>query len=129
ALFVLTPASLISLDRLTVDLSFTALCIGFALYVRLKQDAKAYTVLVLACLSRDTGFVLACAACLALCLERRFAKAAILATAAIPATAWYLFVNLRTPNYSNEKFAELIPFKGIYEALLHPIQYGLGGTV
>lgn len=129
ALFVLAPAALISLDRLTVDLTFTALCIGFSLYVRLRQDANAYAALALACLSRDTGFVLAAAACLALSVERRFAKAAAFATAVVPAAAWYLYVNLRTPDYSNETLRELIPFKGILETLLDPITYRFHGTV
>jgi hypothetical protein len=129
ALFVLAPASLISIDRLTVDLAFTALCIGFALYVRLGQDAKAYAVLMLACLCRDTGFVLAAAACLALSVERRFAKAAVLATAMLPAAAWYWRVKLMTPDYSDERFGQLIPFKGIFEVLLYPLRYTFRGAV
>jgi hypothetical protein len=129
ALFVLAPATLISLSRLTVDLTFTALCIGFALYVRLRKDVSAYLVLALACLSRDTGFVLAAAACLALSVERRFAKAAAFATAVVPAAAWYLYVNSRTPDYSNEPFRELIPFKGILQTLLDPKTYRFSGTV
>ena len=128
ALFVLAPAALISLDRLTVDLTFTALCIGFALYVRLRQDANAHAALALACLSRDTGFVLAAAACLALAVDRRFAKAAVFATAVIPAAAWYMYVDLRTPDYSNARFQALIPFKGILETLLNPIAYGFSGS-
>jgi len=129
ALFVLAPAALISLDRLTVDLTFTALCIGFALYARLKEDAKAYAALALACLTRDTGFVLAAAACLALTMERRFAKAAAFATAVVPAAAWYLYVNLRMPEYGNETFREMIPVKGILQALVDPMTYGFSGTV
>ena len=129
ALFILAPASLISLERLNVDLSFTALCIGFALYVRLGQDAKAYALLMLACLTRDTGFVLAAAACLALSVERRFAKAAVLATAMLPAAAWYWRVQSMTPDYSDERFGQLIPFKGIFEVLLHPLRYTFRGAV
>jgi hypothetical protein len=129
ALFVLAPASLVSLDRLTVDLPFTALCIGFALYVRLGQDAKAYAVLMLACLSRDTGFVLVAAACLALSVKRRFAKAVVFATAMLPAAAWYWRVKLMTPDYSDERFGQLIPLNGIFEVLLHPLTYPLGGAV
>ena len=128
-LFVLAPAALISLDRLTVDLTFTALCIGFALYIRLRQDANAYAVLVLACLSRETGFVLAGAACLAFSVERRFAKAAALATAVVPAASWYLYVNLKTPDYSGARFGQLIPFKGIFETLQHPMTYPFSGVV
>jgi hypothetical protein len=129
ALFVLAPAALISLDRLTVDLAFTALCIGFALYVRQGQDANAYAVLVLACLSRDTGFILAIAACLALLFQRRFVKAVVWTTAMLPAAAWYWYVKLRTPDYSDARFMQLIPFKGILETLLDPMTYPFGGAV
>src|SRR4029077_5953673 len=83
----------------------------------------------LACLSRDTGFVLAAAACLAMTVERRFKKAAAFATAVIPAAAWYVYVNSRTPDYSDPRFGELIPFKGILETLLDPITYRFSGPV
>lgn len=127
-LFVFSPAALISLDRLTVDLTLSALCIGFALYVRLGQSANAYVILLLACLTRDTGFVLAGASCLALLAGRRFAKAAVWATAMLPAMAWYLYVDLKTPSGSNEKLWRLVPFKGIFEALLHPMAYPFSGV-
>jgi hypothetical protein len=129
ALFVFAPAALISLDRLTVDLAFTALCIGFALHVRLRRDGPAWVALALACLARDTGFALAAAACLVVSVERRFARAAALATAAIPAAAWYLYVGLRTPDYANMGPRKFIPLRGIFQALLDPLTYGFGGTV
>jgi hypothetical protein len=129
ALFVLVPAVLISLDRLTVDLAFTALCIGFALYMRLGQDASACAVLALACLTRDTGFVLAAAACLAMLAAHRFAKAVLFGAAILPSVAWYWFVQLRTPDYTDARFGQLIPFKGVFEALLHPMAYPFGSSV
>jgi hypothetical protein len=128
-LFVFTPAVLISLDRLTVDLAFTALCIGFALYLRLGRDANAFALLALACLSRDTGFVLGLAACLALALERKFSKAMVMITAAFPAAAWYWYEELRTPEYSDARLGQLIPFKGIFETFVHPMTYPFSGAV
>ncbi|HEY6342299.1 MAG TPA: hypothetical protein VIY49_12465 [Bryobacteraceae bacterium] len=126
---VVTPAALISLDRLTVDLAFTALCIGFALYVHLGQNAKACVALALGCMARETGFMLAGAACLALAMERRFAKGAAFAAAALPAAAWWLYVNAKTPDYSNEAFQQLIPFKGLWETFLHPLAYPFSAPV
>jgi hypothetical protein len=126
ALFVLVPAALFSPDRLTVDLAFTALCIGFALYLRIGHDANAYVVLSLACLTRDTGFVLAVAAFLALLLERRFAKAVLFGTATLPAATWYWYVKVRTPDYPDARFGQLIPFKGIFETFLRPLTYPFG---
>ena len=128
-LFLLAPAALISLERLTVDLAFTALCVGFALYVRLGQDAKAYVILALACLTRDTGFALAAAACLALLTERRLVKAGIWATAMLPGMAWSWWVASRTPDDTHYKAAQLIPLRGIFETLLHPMAYPFGGAV
>ncbi len=128
-LFVLAPAALISLDRLTVDLTFTALCTGFALYISEKRYVGAYVALVLACLTKETGFVLAGAACLAFSLERRFAKAAAFATAIAPAAAWYSYVNLRTPDFSDERFRQLIPFNGIWDAWQHPLTYPFSAAV
>src|ERR1700736_5673679 len=34
-----------------------------------------------------------------------------------------------TPGYSDKGFGQLIPFKGIFEVLLHPLTYPLGGAV
>ena len=128
ALFVLSPAALISLERLTVDLAFTSLCVGLALYVRRRREAHAYLLLVLACLCRETGFLLAGAVCLALLMERRVAQALTFATAAVPAAAWYYYVNLRTDSAS-PIFDQLIPFKGIIQSLMHPLDYRLAGPI
>ena len=129
ALFALTPAALISLDRLTIDLAFTTLCIGFALYLRLGRNAPAYAVLLLACLSRETGIVVAVAASLALSWQRRFARAALLCTAAAPAAAWYLYVNARAPGYGSVKLERLIPFRALFEAVLTSTAYPFGAAL
>lgn len=128
-LFLLSPAALIALDRLTLDLTFTALCVGFALYVRLGHDSKAYVILMLACLCRDTGLVLAGASCLALVFQGRFKKAATWATSAIPAVTWYVYVNSRVPESSGNVLGQLIPFKGVLGALLAPLTYPFGPGV
>jgi hypothetical protein len=129
ALFVLAPAALISLDRLTVDLAFTALCAGFALYLRREQYSRAVTVLALACLTRDTGFVLAAAASLAFLIERKWSRVAATIGAAVPAAAWYLYVNSRTPAYPNIKAGQLTPFRGILDTLADPISYPFTGVL
>jgi hypothetical protein len=128
ALFVLAPATLISLDRLTVDLAFAALCIGFALYVRLKQDVGVYGMVALACLSRETGFVLAAAACLPLLAQRRFAKAAAFATATLPAAAWYLYLASQTPADPDAQAAHLMPLAGIVKVMILPFSYSVADS-
>ena len=128
-LLLLTPASLVSLDRLTADLAITAVCIGYALCVRLRYDAGAYALLVLACLAKETGFVLALAACLALLWERRFWKAAVWSGAMLPAALWYGYGILRTPDYPDPTFTRMIPLQGILEAVVHPTVYPAGAAV
>lgn len=128
-LLIFVPAVMISLDRLTVDSTFTALCIGFALYVRLGENAYAWAVLALACLCRETGFFLAAAAWLALAVRQQFIKAAWIASAMAPAAAWYLYVNARLPPDHHQLSAtEFIPFGGILSAFLHPFAYSLSAV-
>ena len=128
ALLLLAPAMAISVDRLTVDLAFTALCIGFALYIRLERLVPAAIALMLACLCRDTGFILAVAACLALAVQRRWAKVALMAAAVVPAGAWDLWVRGHLDPRGNTAGA-VAPFQGIVDTLLHPFAYPLGPKV
>ncbi|HXG33887.1 MAG TPA: hypothetical protein VNJ11_11015 [Bryobacteraceae bacterium] len=128
-LFVLTPAALISLERLTVDLAFTALCVGFALYMRLGRDVAAFALLVLACLCRETGFVLAGAACVASLASRRVAKAVVWAAGAAPAALWHFYVSLRVPESEEIKLSRLVPFRGMLQALREPVAYPFGDAV
>ena len=123
ALFLLSPAMLVSLDRLTVDLALTALCVGFALYVQEHRRRAVYLVLLLAPLARETGLLLTAAYCMALLLERRFKYAALFATSAIPALAWYIFVQGHTAPYGSEGWFTLIPFAGIVDRMTHPVTY------
>lgn len=123
ALFLLSPAALISLDRLTLDLAFTSLCLGFALYLRTGHDVKAAGVLMLACLCRDTGLVLAGASCLVFVTQRRFRKAAAWALCVVPALAWYGYVNARTVDISGDVLRQLIPLKGVLGTLGAPMSY------
>ena len=126
-LFVLTPAALTSLDRLTVDLSLAALCVGVAYYAKLESQGPLYTVLVLACLSRETGVALAIAFCISMLTQRRYLKAVLYATAMLPAAVWYLFLNSRTPAIVFE--GDLIPFYGIFSAMVEPFPYQFSPVV
>jgi hypothetical protein len=122
-LFVLAPATLIALDRLTVDLAFSALCIGVAYYDKNGHRMKNYLLLALACLTRETGFLLAGAFSFSHLWERRFSKAAVISTASIPAMAWYAYVHGQTPEHPHEIVRHLIPVRGVVEALVEPPDY------
>ena len=121
-LFVFVPAVVISLDRLTVDLSLTALCVGFAYYAKIESRWRLYVVLVLAGLSRETGIALTIALCISRLAQHRFVQAALFSTAALPAALWYLLVNSSTPEVGDQG-PRLIPLAGIASTLIHPFPY------
>ena len=123
ALFLLVPAVLVSLDRLTADLALTALCVGFALYLSEKRAAELYMVLLLAPLARETGLLLTAAYCIVLLFERRGKAALIFATSAIPALAWFAFVQSHTVPYDSAGWFTPVPFAGVIDRMIHPVAY------
>jgi hypothetical protein len=120
-LFVATPAAVTSLDRLTVDLSMTALAMGFAYYAKIESRWRLYAVLVLAGLSRETGLILIAAYCLSRLVQRRFLAAVLFSTAGLPTIAWYMYVHSRTEAIFGSWFK--LPLVGMVSWALHPPPY------
>jgi hypothetical protein len=120
--FVLVPAVLISMDRLTVDAALAACCVGFALYAAEEAPLKLYTVLVLAGLSRETGLLLPAAYCIYLAGVRRWKLMLLFATSALPVAAWYLYLSFHTPP-TFSVLLSLVPFAGSIDRILHPFPY------
>ena len=110
--FLLVPATLISMDRMTVDGSLAALTVAFVYFVKTRSTVKLYAVLVLACLARETGGLLVAGCCLSELVLRRFSRAVLWITACVPALAWYWFLNAQaqvsadraTPRWFLQKF-------------------------
>ena len=94
--FLLAPATIISMDRLVVDGALAALTVGFALYARHGPPWKVFLVLACAMLTRETGFLLLAGYCLYMLSRRLLLKTALFSAAAVPALAWYSFVQPRT---------------------------------
>ena len=90
--FLLLPATLISLDRLTIDIATCALTAGFVWYWSRKNLKAVYAVVVLACLSRETGGFLLLACVIEALAHRNWRQALIFPTAALPAAAWYAYL-------------------------------------
>jgi hypothetical protein len=124
--YVLAPASLISLDRLVVDLALTSLCLGFAVYASSGSRWKLYAVLVAAALCRESGFLLTAAYVWHLLAFGRFRHGLIFATAILPAVAWNAFVVLRIPGGPAFELRYFIPLWGVLRALWHPTSYPFG---
>jgi hypothetical protein len=121
--FVCVPAAIASMDRMAVDVALAAFVMAFALYSREGQeDWKLYAVLLLGALVRDTGLLLVAAYCIWLLLRKRLRRAAIFGSAALPALAWYKYIDARLPPFVAPRPIGL-PFSGLVDRLLHPLPY------
>ena len=120
--FLLVPATLTSMDRLTVDAALAALCVAFALCVARRSRWLLFAVLVAAPLVRETGLVLIAAYVAWLASKKQLREAVRYASAALPALAWYEFVQFNT---APDAFAGLsfLPFQGIAQRILTPYHY------
>ena len=94
--FLMVPATMVSIDRLTVDIALSALCAGFVLHTMTAAPWKLYLVLQAVCLSRETGLLLAAACCLSAASRRQWIRAALFSSTALPSLGWYVYVHLTT---------------------------------
>jgi hypothetical protein len=126
--FLLIPATLISIDRMTVDVALAALTVAFAVCWKTGSWRMLFIVLLLACLVRETGLLLVAAAGLFDWINRRFARGVLWASASLPMFAWYWFVSGKfhektrygAPAWFLKKLAP-----GLFYRLLHPTRYPL----
>ena len=94
-MFVVMPATLVSMDRMTVDVALAALTVGFVLY----SDAgwKVLPILACAALTRETGLLLTAGYGVFLLSRRRFADLVWAAASTLPAIVWYVYVSRNVP--------------------------------
>lgn len=119
-LFLLLPATVVSMDRMTVDVVLTAIAAAFVWHAR-SPGWRLFVVLACAALARETGFLLLAAYCVYLLMERKAARAALYSLAAFPAVAWYACVWTRTPRSVFD--LNLIPLAGVWSNFRHPAEY------
>jgi hypothetical protein len=130
--FVLLPATLVSIDRLTIDVALCALCAGFAWYAKRGSNRRLYIVLLLAPLVRETGLLLVAAYCLHAASKRRWRRSLLFATAALPALAWYVIVLAHVPRAAAGEGTTVpfwffrYPLVGIVMRLFRPEPYPWG---
>lgn len=122
-MFLLMPATLVSMDRMTVDVALAALAAGFVLY----SDApwKVFAILVCAALTRETGLLLTAGYGVFLVSRRRFADVVWTAASALPAIFWYMYVNAHVPAQPLPEVGSLIPLGGWIERVAHAAVYPL----
>jgi len=126
-MFALTPAALVSMDRMTVDVALAALTAGFVLYSDSRW--KVLPILVCAALTRETGLLLTAGYGVFLLSRRRFADLLWAAASTFPAILWYVYVSRHTSISGAvtplEGIASLIPLWGWIERVMHPAVYPL----
>lgn len=125
-MFVLMPAVLVSMDRMTVDVALAALTVGFVLFCDSRW--KLLPILACAALTRETGLLLTAGSCLFLLSRRRFADLFWAAGSTLPAIFWYVYVSGRIPSGPTSTPADIaspIPLAGWIERVVHPEVYVL----
>lgn len=134
--FVWLPGVLITLDRMTVDVAEYAFLAAGLYFWRRRSWLGCWIAGAAAFLTRDLGLILI-AALVGMCLvERSWRRAAILATAALPACLWYLHVGQTIVEHTvaNSPVLGLLPpwvfssrLIGPFLAIIHPQNYALAG--
>jgi hypothetical protein len=104
--FLAVPATITSLDRMTVDIGLAAFCLA----------PPGIAILTLAPLARDSGICLVAAAAIWHGLNHRWRAAAWSCAAALPAALWALYVRASIP-VAETRMLDL-PFRGLVSATI-----------
>lgn len=132
--FLGLPAVMISVDRMTVDLTLTALCAGFVWYARKDAARPLWAVLAAAALARETGLIFIGASSMDAWGRRRWLRGLAMGAAAIPTLAWYRWITVSMPRGAGAGGGHGIvqpwffrhPFVGIPLQMMHPLSYPFG---
>lgn len=98
-LFLAVPGTIVSIDRMTVDVALAALTAGFALYFIEGRDSGMWLTAAAAGLVRETGLLLVAACVIASLLRRDFRKTFFWAAAALPTLCWYAYIYRVLPRH------------------------------
>jgi hypothetical protein len=130
-LFLVIPATVVSIDRMTVDVALGALTAGFVLYFLEDREPGMWLTAAAAGLVRETGLLLVAACVLAALFRRDFRKSVLWAAAAIPTLCWYAYIQWALPRVIGQADG-LVPGwaiprlrLGILLRLIDPPQYPL----
>ena len=119
--FLLAPATLIGIERLTIDVAMAALCVAFVVLRR--ASAGWLVALAGAALCRETGYLLIAAGCGTLLYKRQWRDSLWTALTAVPAVAWTAWVTLHIAARPMSRMG-FIPLAGWLTRLAHPLPYG-----
>ena len=117
---LLVPATMIAIERLTIDMALVTLCVGYVLYAEDRSPWKSLAILAAAPLVRETGLLL-CVSHALFCLGRRQWRRMVLGVAAsIPFLVWTSHVRANAlPDGTH--WTGWIPLAGLYQRSLRPV--------
>jgi hypothetical protein len=122
--FLLTPAAITSLDRMTVDIALAAFTVGFVLFAAGGPNWKVFVVLACAMLTKEQAAPIAAGYALYLLTQKRLLPAIAAAASALPMLAWFLYLKRTLPTQpSMLLLMSLVPLAGVVGAIRHPVEY------
>jgi len=124
-LFLVNPASIASMDRMTVDGPFLALAAGVLLLAEETVSWRTAGLLAAATLTREVGALLILACLTQQYFMRRYFGCMWTLAAALPYLAWRWFVVRHTPVEGVRNLLSAIPLYGWAERWLHSESYAL----
>ncbi len=121
--FLFAPATIVSLDRMTVDIALAALTAGFACYTIESSGKPSWKILlILACaaLTRETALPIIAGYAVYLFTRKRFLDGILAAATVLPAAAWYVYLRRSAPPSPVTSYLDWIPFAGFVQRTVHP---------
>jgi hypothetical protein len=126
-LFLITPATLTGIERMTVDISVSALALASLLIARKQRWLLLWFALAAAMLSKETGVFVVIAVVAWLAKQKKVRLAALLTTSLLPALAWYVFIQTHTTvDYNDFQFRFVSAY---FSALTLPLSPGMVAMV
>jgi hypothetical protein len=129
--FAALPGTLITIDRMTVDIALYALIVAALYCWRRNWWLGCWAAGAGALLARELGLLLIGAFVLACLVKREWRRGAVLASSALPGALWVFYVGHRT---ALPRGAEVVPvwadewtLIGPFQAILNPRNYALAG--
>ena len=95
-LFLVSPATLSMIERMTIDFALTALTLAVLLAARLQRFLPLWFALTAAALSKETGVLVIIGAVVWLVRRHQNGLAAAVGSSVLPMVAWYAYVQSRT---------------------------------
>ncbi len=115
-LFLVVPATLVTMLFMIVDGTLAALTIGAIWYAERDNKVRLFAVLACAGLVRETGVLFVVGYCVWLLVQRRPWLALGFGTAAVPLFLWLGFVQFHTAGDAKAMISA-VPFAGLYGAV------------